>query len=127
MQARLEASAELTLHCAAAAGMLQEVPGRSVLCEIPWRLSRWLERFVVLPLYFTRPLYSLQTASNLFRTSPSLQKPKCFHTLDHSGGLIISRSLASPLPSAMLCFVFFALLLARGNDVTYRQTESSNV
>lgn len=88
---------------------------------------RWLERFVVLPLYFTWPLHILQTASDLFRKSPSLQKPKCFHTLDRNGGLIISRSSTSPLPSAMLCFVVFALLLARGDDVTDRQTEPSNV
>ena len=41
-------SAELTLPCAAAAAvMLLEVSGWSALCEIPWRLSRWLERLVV--------------------------------------------------------------------------------
>ena len=42
-------SAELTLLCAAAAAVtLQEVVGQSALCEIPWPLSRWLERLVLL-------------------------------------------------------------------------------
>ena len=57
------------------------------------------------------------TSSNFIRTSPSLQK--CFHT--HS---------PSPLPSAMLCFVVvlrLEQLSARADDVTDRQTESSNV
>ena len=81
--------------CAAAAAVtLQEVHGLSELCEIPWRLSRWLERLVVLPCFFTWLLHILQTASKLIRTSPSLQKAKCFHT--HS---------PSPLPSAMQRFV----------------------
>ena len=92
MLARPEASAELTSPCAAAvAGTLQEVPGPSVLCdEIPCRLSRWfvdLSCFaVVLYLTFTYPT----NCERLFRTSPSLQKQKCFHTLDRNGGLIIS-------------------------------------
>ena len=46
--------AELTSPCAAAAAVtLQDVSGRSELCEIPWCLSRWLERLVVLPCFFT--------------------------------------------------------------------------
>ncbi len=50
-------------------------------------------------------LHILQTASDLFRKSPSLQKPKCFHTLDRNGGLIISRLSTSPLP----CYVLLSL------------------
>ena len=90
-------SAELTLPCTAAAAVtLQEVPGQSAVCEIPWRLCRWLERLLMLPCFYNWFLHILQTASNLIRTSPSLQKPKCIHT--HS---------PSPRPSAMLWFDVF--------------------
>ena len=104
-------SAELTSLCTAAAAVtLQEMPWRSVLCEIPWCLRRWLERLVVLPCFYTLLLHILQTASDLIRTSPSLQKPECFHT--HS---------PSPLPSTMLRFVVvlrFSLLPTGADDVT---------
>ena len=113
-------SAEMTLPCAAAAALtLQEVPGWSALCEIPRRLSMWLERWVMLPCFFTWLLHILQRASDLIRTYPSLQKPECFHT----------NSLA-PLQSATLHFAVilrFVLLSAHADDVTDRQAESSNV
>ncbi len=96
--------------------------------KINW--STWYGRRTLLCAFTMSPAV-LKTRSagtlvpGMHRKISIFAKAKVFpHTGPQcNGGLIISRSSTSPLPSAMLCFVVFALLLARGDDVTDRQTD----